>query len=255
MTSSHDHARQQLVDLHALGIDWDGPVLFQSDRFALYDTAIERLTAAGLTYPCFCSRREIRDAAQAPHGAEVIYPGTCRDLSDDDRSQRLASGRPAALRLRADGSELAFDDVVRGRTSGVVHDVVLRRNDGVPAYNLAVVVDDAAQGIGEVVRGDDLTSSTPTQIHLAHVLGLPVPTYAHVPLVLGPDGERLAKRHGAVTLGDLEQHGVDAAGVRSILAASLGLAADGEAVSARDLIDRFDWSRVPHAPWRATLPA
>jgi len=255
VTSSPEHARQQLDDLHALGIDWDGPVVLQSHRFALYDDAIERLAQADLTYPCFCSRREIRDAAQAPHGAEVVYPGTCRDLSERDRAERLAGGRPAALRLRADGSRVTFDDRVLGRVSGTTHDVVLRRNDGVPAYNLAVVVDDAAQGIGEVVRGDDLVSSTPTQIHLARLLGLPVPVHAHVPLVLGPDGERLAKRHGAVTLSDLGVRGIGVDEVRSMLAASIGIAEPGEPLSATDLVDRFDWSLVPHTPWRATLPA
>ena len=123
-----------------------------------------------------------------------------------------AAGRRPALRLRTDGHSVAFDDRVVGRVEGTVDDVVLRRNDGVPAYNLAVVVDDGAQGIDDVVRGDDLVSSTPRQIHLQRLLGLPQPTYTHVPLVLGTDGERLAKRHGAVTLGDLEAAGVSPGG-------------------------------------------
>jgi glutamyl-tRNA synthetase len=142
-----------------------------------------------------------------------------------------------------------FVDALHGPTQGRVDDFVLRRNDGVPAYNLAVVVDDAAQGIDQVVRGDDLLSSTPRQIHLARLLGLTVPTYAHVPLVLAPDGSRLAKRHGAVTLADLAGRGVDAAEVRSRLATTLGLATEGESVGMPELVDRFDPGQLPRAPW------
>jgi glutamyl-tRNA synthetase len=250
VTSSRNHAATQLDDLAAIGIDWDGEVVFQSDRFAHYEAAIERLTARGLTYPCYCTRREIREAAQAPHGADVPYPGTCRDLSTDEQRDRAAQGRPPALRLRAHGEVIEFDDAVLGSVSGMVDDVVLRRNDGVPSYNLAVVVDDALQGITQVVRGDDLAASTPRQIHLGRLLGLPVPAYAHVPLVLGPDGERLAKRHGAVTLYDLVRNGVDSAHVRSAIAASIGLAVPGEVPSPAELVARFSWDRVPRQPWR-----
>ena len=137
-----------------------------------------------------------------------------------------------------------------GPSSAGVDDIVLRRNDGVPAYNLAVVVDDAAQGITEVVRGDDLVLSTPSQIHLGELLGLPPPRYAHVPLVIGPDGARLAKRHGAVTLEQLAEGGRDPGAVLGWLAASLGLAGDGERVTIAELIDRFDLALVPREPWR-----
>lgn len=253
VTSSREIAVAQLIDLSALGIDWDGEVVFQSERFDRYEQAIEHLTARGLTYPCFCTRKEIRDAAQAPHGTDLPYPGTCRELSTAERAARESSGRRPALRLRANGETIAFDDALLGRVSGEVDDVVLRRNDGVPAYNLAVVVDDAAQGISEVVRGDDLAASTPRQIHLCHLLGLPVPTYAHVPLVLGPDGQRLAKRHGAVTLADLAQQGFTATQVVQWLAQSLGLAAADERVSARVLLDRFTWERIPRSPWTASI--
>lgn len=253
VTSSREIAVAQLIDLSAIGIDWDGEVVFQSERFDRYEQAIEHLTARGLTYPCFCTRKEIRDAAQAPHGTDLPYPGTCRELSTAERVARESSGRRPALRLRANGETIAFDDALLGRVSGEVDDVVLRRNDGVPAYNLAVVVDDAAQGISEVVRGDDLAASTPRQIHLCHLLGLPVPTYAHVPLVLGPDGQRLAKRHGAVTLADLAQQGFTVTQVVQWLAQSLGLAAADERVSARVLLDRFTWERIPRSPWTASI--
>jgi glutamyl-tRNA synthetase len=242
-----EHYDGQLRDLAALGLDWDGDVVRQSQRLDLYEAAIDKLTADGLTYPCFCTRRDIQDAARAPHGdaPEGAYPGTCRDLTDDERAARLASGRRASLRLRAEpGLTVAFDDRQHGRVEGVVDDVVLRRNDGTPAYNLAVVVDDAGQGVEEVVRGDDLLLSTPRQIHLARLLGLPVPAYAHVPLVVGVDGARLAKRHGAVTLADRAPDDV-----RALLAESLALAAPGERVAADDLVERFDPAALPRSRW------
>jgi glutamyl-tRNA synthetase len=148
---------------------------------------------------------------------------------------------------------VAFSDRIAGRFAGVVDDFVIRRNDGAPAYNLAVVVDDAAQGVEEVVRGDDLLATTPRQIHLARLLGLPVPAHAHVPLVLNARGERLAKRDGAVTLADQAALGRDASAVRSLLAWSLGLCERDEAVTPATLVARFDPDRVPRAPW--TFPA
>ena len=145
--------------------------------------------------------------------------------------------------------EIELVDRIHGSYRGLVDDVVLRRNDGTPAYNLAVVVDDADQGVEEIVRGDDLLPSTPRQLHVADLLGLPRPTHAHVPLVLGPDGERMAKRHGAVTLADRAQLGEDAKEVLSMLAASLDLAEPGEPVTVADLVDRFDPDRLPRDPW------
>lgn len=251
VTSSREWERRQLADLAAIGIDWDGEVIRQSDRFDLHRGVIDRLTDAGLTYPCFCTRREIAEAASAPHGEVGRYPGTCRNLSDRERAERSASGRPPALRLKAEGETVVFEDLVVGRVEGRVDDVVLRRNDGVPAYNLGVVVDDAAQGIDQVVRGDDLIPSTPSQIHLCRVLGHDEPAYAHVPLVVGPDGERLAKRHGAVTLSDL---GVDGDALRGELAVSLGLAVPGERPSPTELVERFDSASIHRRPWRYTPP-
>ena len=189
----------------------------QSERFELYRAAIERFRDVGLVYPCYCTRREIRveieEAPRAPHvhRPDGAYPGTCRDLTDAERAARERAGRRPALRLRTNGEVIELVDGIAGPFSGAVDDVVLARADGVPAYNLAVVVDDAAQGVTQVVRGDDLLSSTPRQVHLQRLLGLPQPEYLHVPLVLGEDGQRLAKRHGAVTLDDLAAAGWSAA--------------------------------------------
>ena len=224
--ASEAHERSQLADLAALGLDWDGDVVRQSERFDRYESAIDQLTAAGLTYACSCTRREIREAASAPHGDALpdgAYPGTCRDLTEAERREQAESGRPLALRLRGPGTDLTIHDDVLGPVTALVDDVVLRRNDGVPAYNLAVVVDDAAQGVEQVVRADDLASSAPRQRYLAELLGLPPVRYAHVPLVLGPTGERLAKRDGAVTLADQVAIGRTPADVCGLLAWSAGL--------------------------------
>jgi glutamyl-tRNA synthetase len=239
-----DAAARQLEDLAALGLDWDGEVVFQSARVDAYERAIERLRAAGRIYECFCTRAEIRAAASAPHGPlpEGAYPGTCLRLTEGERRRKRAGGRPPALRVRAEGAQVAFTDRLRGPQEGVVDDFVVRRNDGAPAYNLAVVVDDAWQGIGEVVRGDDLLDSTPRQLFLAGVLEVEPPTFAHVPLVLGPDGARLAKRHGAVTLDDVAPRTA-----LGWMAATLGLP---PAERAPELLAAFDPERVPPEPVR-----
>jgi glutamyl-tRNA synthetase len=240
VAASEEHERSQQADLRALGIDWDGAVWRQRDRFAVYRAALDVLAKQGLTYECFCSRREIREAAAAPHGNEgLVYPGTCRDLSDAERAARRAEREPA-IRFRSGGEPIDVDDIMAGRRRGAAHDAVLRRNDGVPAYNLAVVVDDAAQGVDLVVRGDDLLPSTPTQVAILRALGHSAPRYAHVPLVVGADGRRLAKRDGAITLRDLAATGVSVDAVRSALAASIGVADTGEVVTASELVARFD---------------
>lgn len=238
----------QMADLQVLGLDWDEPPVRQSERSALYAEAIERLDGQGRLYPCFCTRAEIREAASAPHGElpDGAYPGTCRGLNAAQRRARVAKGERFALRLCADGERVDFEDRLLGREAAVVDDFVVRRADGVPAYQLAVVVDDAAQGIGEVVRGADLAASTPRQILLARLLGLPVPRYAHVPLVLGRDGARLAKRHGAVTLAE---RGEAPSATLALLAHSLGLARERDRVdSAAELVPEFDPARLSPDP-------
>jgi glutamyl-tRNA synthetase len=235
----------RLDDLAAIGLDWDGEVVRQSERGPLYDEAIARLEADGRLYACYCTRAEIRDATSAPHGPlpEGAYPGTCRRLTAAQRAERLATGRPPALRLDAGAERVRFGDRVMGQQEGVVDDFVVRRNDGAAAYNLAVVVDDAAQGIGEVVRGADLLDTTPRQLLLARLLGAGAPSYAHVPLMLGADGARLAKRHGAVTLDDRRALGETPADVRASLLRSVGLPGElGDALAA------FDPAALPTQP-------
>jgi glutamyl-tRNA synthetase len=228
-------AEQQLADLAAIGLDWDGPVWVQSTRLEAYEDALACLPV----YECFCTRAEIREAASAAHGPVGVYPGTCLGLSDADRAARRAAGREPALRVRADATVVEFSDRLLGSQSGVVDDFVVRRNDGAFAYNLAVVVDDAAQGIEEVVRGADLLDSTARQIWLGRALGYPDLAYAHVPLVVNAEGRRLAKRDGAVTLRDL-----DADEAVQWMAGSLHLMGR----SARELLAEFDPARVPREP-------
>jgi glutamyl-tRNA synthetase len=240
---------EQLHDLAAIGLDWDGPVVRQSERLALYEAALETLRSCDLVYECWCTRAEIREAASAPHGKlpEGAYPGTCRRLTHAERAERRAGGRPPALRVHADNARIAFEDRLAGHQEGVVDDFVVRRNDGAFAYNLAVVVDDGEQGIGEVVRGADLLDSTPRQLWLADRLGIQAPRHAHVALMLGPDGARLAKRHGAVTLADRAANGQTADDVRDELAASLDLCARGEHLTPAELVERFSANTLVQA--------
>jgi len=251
--SSIDIERSQLRDLASLGIDWDGAVIRQSERFDRYEAAIAELADRGVVYECFCSRREIREeieaASQAPHGPPGSYPGTCRDLTAGERAERRASGRPPALRLRTEGQVIEFHDRVHGTVSGLVDDVVLRRNDGVPAYNLAVVVDDDAQAVTEVVRGDDLLASTARQIYLQELLGYNRPMYMHVPLVVDAAGERLAKRGGMpMTMAELGAIGIAVGDVIGWIATTLGYDAAGSIVTVRELLAVFDPGDIPIDP-------
>lgn len=237
----------QLRELETIGIEWDGEPVRQSQRGDLYRDALDRLDREGLLYECFCTRREIAEAASAPHGEmpEGAYPGTCRTLTRAEREDRVAAGRPPALRVRADGARVRFTDGLHGEVSGVVDDFVVRRNDGDFAYNLAVAVDDASQGITEVVRGDDLLDSTPRQLWLYRTLDLTGPSaWFHLPLMLGPDGQRLAKRHGAATIEEQLESGRTPGEVVGDLASSLGLVEPGTVSSAPDLVDRFEWGAI-----------
>ena len=262
----------QLRDVAALGLDWDGEPVRQRDRIELYRDAISDLRRRGLTYECFCTRREIAEAAVAPHGPspEGAYPGTCRHLTRGDREQRRSDGRPPALRLRVvaagadphdgeasdrDHVELTVTDRQLGSYCGVVDDFVIQRGDGTPAYNLAVVVDDDAQGINQVVRGDDLLASTPRQVHLAELLGVEPPSYAHVPLVLGPQGQRLAKRDGAVTLSNRRALGETPLDVTNLLVASLGLEPVTSTQDLAAIAAVFDPAALPSQPWVYAPPA
>ncbi|HYO05087.1 MAG TPA: tRNA glutamyl-Q(34) synthetase GluQRS [Mycobacterium sp.] len=235
-----DVAERQLRDLAAVGLEWDEPPEYQTAHESRYDAVIDDLVSRGLTYECHCSRKDIQQAPRAPHAPEGAYPGTCRDLTDAERAARRTSGRAPALRLRSDVDEFTVTDALQGSYTGVVDDLVLRRGDGVPAYNLAVVVDDAANGVDQVVRGDDLLSSSPRQAYLGSLLGYPQPVYAHVPLVLNAQGERLAKRDGAVTL---DQIGVPRA--LEQIAASLGF----RTASLYGMLAEFDPVLLPQEPW------
>jgi glutamyl-tRNA synthetase len=239
-------ADQQLADLAALGITFDGEPMVQSQRLAAYHHALLKL--ADKTYECFCSRREIAEAASAPHGSVARYPGTCRNLTKAERIDRRRRRQPA-LRLRADGAVQTVHDLVHGDNAAEVDDVVLLRNDGVPAYNLAVVVDDGFSGVDQVVRGDDLLPVAATQAFLAELLGYRSPIYAHVPLAVNAEGARLAKRDGAVTLPELAAVGLEPKTVLGLIAVSLDLASPGEQASPEALLGRFDPERLPRRPW------
>lgn len=238
-------------DLRWLGLDWDqGPDVggahapyVQSARGERYEQALARLGAAGRLYRCTCTRKEVALASSAPHGdLGPLYPGTCRTAPTH-------RGRPAALRFRMDLEAEAFFDRVHGRVSPTrADDFVVKRADGLYAYQLAVVVDDIAMGITEVVRGDDLLTSTPWQIALYRALGATPPAFLHVPLVLGPDGERLAKRHGACAIGDYRAAGWTPERVVGRLAHTLGLVSGDEACRPCDLLERFEVGQIPRTP-------
>ncbi|HSN92204.1 MAG TPA: tRNA glutamyl-Q(34) synthetase GluQRS [Anaeromyxobacteraceae bacterium] len=248
-----------LSELRWLGLDWDegpdvgGPAgpYRQSERAARYAAAVDRLRASGRAYPCFCSRAEIAAASRAPHGPGddgPRYPGTCRDLSAAEAARRAERRRPA-WRLRVEPGPVRFDDGVHGPqaldVAAAVGDFVVMRADGVAAYQLACALDDVDMGVTDVVRGDDLLPSTARQILVQAALGLGSPRYAHVPLVTGEDGGRLAKRHGALSVGDLVERGADPRAVVGLLAELSGLAPAGARLWPRDLVDGFSLGRVP----------
>jgi Glutamyl- and glutaminyl-tRNA synthetases len=206
------------------------------------------ISLADRTYECFCSRREIAEAASAPHGRPSRYPGTCRNLTEAERERRRQT-RPPALRLRADGARQTIRDLLHGEITAEVDDVVLLRNDGVPAYNLAVVIDDGCSGIDQIVRGVDLLPVAATQAYLGRLLGQQPPIYAHVPLAVNAQGQRLAKRDGAVTLAELAAEGMGPDAVLGLIAESLHLGTQDEQITLEAMLERFDPDRLPRTPW------
>ena len=237
-----------LEDLGWLGLDWDGDPVVQSHRVERYEKALEQLRAKELVYPCTCSRSDIAEAASAPHAGQEgpAYSGTCAHRRASDAEE--LGDQPFAWRFRLDHSP-AFVDGYRGPIHVPVEslggDFVVWKSAGTPAYQLAVVVDDAEMGITEVVRGDDLIPSTPRQLLLYEALVLARPQFLHVPLVVGSDGRRLAKRHGDTRLATLRAAGVRSEALIGLLAWSCGWLDRPEAVTLRDLIPQFRLESVP----------
>ena len=252
-------AEQACLDLRWLGLDWDEGPVFQTQRLPLYEAALGRLQEQELVYPCTCTRQDVEHAASAPHAEHEgpVYPGTCagRRVADAARLEN----RPFAWRFRVHSPGAPspiiseFVDGFRGLTRAdprrLGGDFVVWKSAGTPAYQLAVVVDDAAQGITEVVRGDDLVASTPRQLLLYRALGLRPPTFTHVPLVVGPDGRRLAKRHGDTRLAALREAGVPPEALVGLLAWSCGWLARPEPIGAHELVARFRLETIPPEPF------
>lgn len=252
-------------DLAWLGLDWDegpdvgGPFApyTQSERLERYGEIIETLTGLGHTYPCYCTRKELKTMASAPHAEDVgpVYPGTCLGLSAGERAEREGRGRKPSLRLHGN-AETVFEDLVHGEVRlgwmDCGGDFPLRRSDGVVSYQLAVTVDDMDQDISLVVRGADILPCTPRQILLFRLLGKPVPEYAHVPLVLDHSGERLAKRHEGCELRALREAGVSPRAITGYLAYRASLLDRPFMAEPRDLTVMFDWRRLPK--WSVMLP-
>lgn len=246
--SSDEWIEVQLDELRELGLDWDGEPVRQSERQGLYADALAELADRDLLYECFCTRKEVREAASAPHDPllpENAYAGTCLGLTAADRARLVEEGRRPALRVRAEAARIGFTDGIHGDVEGLVDDFVVRRSDGVFAYNLAVTVDDADQGVTEIVRGEDLLDSTPRQIWLYRQLGLIEPeSWYHLPLMYGEDGSRLAKRHGGATLEERLGSGETVPAVVGELAAGLGLSMAGQLTTAAELAESFSWVAV-----------
>jgi glutamyl/glutaminyl-tRNA synthetase len=242
----------QLRDLAALGLEGDGPVLWQSHRQVAYQAALIQLHQQGLLYPCQCTRKDLAQMGSAPHVQDGLraYPGTCRH-------RPLPFLRPDALRFRLPEGSLAWTDLLQGpqqdAPNGLTGDPLLHRRDGCYAYHLAVVVDDGHQAVTEVVRGLDLKPVTATQVRLQEALGLPTPAYAHLGLVVAPDGSRLGKRDGALGLAMLARRGVTPAAVLGWLGWSLGCLDRPAPVRLEDLLPRFAWDQVPPGPLTVPL--
>lgn len=242
-----------MSDLDWLGLGWDEGPYYQSKRGEIYSDAIKHLSDLGLTYPCFCTRSELH-AATAPHASDgtYVYAGTCRGLSAEEIRRRSAV-RPPATRLMVPDADdpagaISFVDLAFGERREVLAkecgDFLVRRSDGVVAYQLAVVVDDALMGVTQVVRGRDLLGSVARQMYLQRLLGYPSPTYGHVPLLMAPDGRRLSKRDSDLDLGVIRERGVSPQRIIGMLASLVGLAEPGENASPDELVERFSWSKI-----------
>lgn len=243
--TSEEYAALLREDLHWLGLDYDRETLPQSKRSRVYDGYFQHLQELGLLYPCYCTR-SLLHSADAPHLADgtYVYPGTCRNLT---AAQRSAFQRPPAWRLRVPDRVWEVADLVQGvyrcNLATDCGDMVVRRGDGIYVYQLAVTVDDAEAGVTEVVRGVDLLSSAPRQMYLQELFGFPHPTYAHVPMLLAPDGRRLSKRDRDLDLGALRQR-MTAEHLVGLLAWVGGLIDRPADVSPRELVQSFSWRQV-----------
>jgi glutamyl-tRNA synthetase len=264
-------AAQAIEDLHWLGLDWDeGPDVggphapyVQTERLQMYREALERLKAAERVYPCTCSRTDVAAAASAPHAGQEgpVYPGSCanRNVADAIALVQSAGEGPSpsfAWRFRTSNATQTFTDLVAGQqtcnVAAELGDFVIAKADDSPAYQLAVVVDDHAMGVSEVLRGDDLLPSAFRQLELYDFFGWPAPQFAHVPLVVGPDGRRLAKRHGDTRLATLRAGGVSPERLIGLLAASCSLISKPEPISASELIGSFDLAKLAREKWTFT---
>ena len=248
--------RQAIEDLQWLGINWDEGPIYQSARLNCYRSVLNRLIATGDAYPCTCTRKEVDAAASAPHAEDgaSVYPGTCRARHRSVEDARQSAGREPAIRFDTRGAFIQFDDAFSGPHRFDVErqlgDFVIAKGDGTPAYQLAVVVDDGDAGVTDIVRGDDLLDSTPRQILLYQALGLAeqIPRYCHLPLVIGPDGRRLAKRHGDTRIATYRNARVPAGRLLALLASWCGIDGAGDHVHAAELVEKFDFSRFPRSP-------
>lgn len=245
-------AEAVLEQIAWLGLQWSDPLVTQSHRMPTYEAALGRLVEAGEAYPCVCSRKDVQAASSAPHAEDgvFVYPGTCRGAyrSGKDAAER-SGGKPVAWRVKVESDQIAVDDRFAGRRgfdlSRTCGDFLVYRNEGMPSYQLAVVVDDAESGVDAIVRGDDLLESAARQIHLRRLLGLtPEPAYWHLPLVVGPDGRRLAKRHGDTRLSHYRQAGATPERVLGLLGSWLGVWEEPVETSIAELLETFDIDKV-----------